>query len=341
MALSPNPRCALCNSSIEGTLSRCVACSVVHYCNRDHQVAHRGAHKKACNGIKKASKSLDREEKRLRAYPGDWMTPPNLFEEYVGRFWGICETRTYMRSYYAVVKALLAIDTYAAVDAARSHLADMLRLCRGDNMGVRHLVAATLLRLGRDQDCYDFCKWYATTGNRRDYDWGDMSLGFLDVKDADVFEPLLADFLGRFGDLSFTVALTLLKIRLLLDLQALQNSAAIGHKVPQEILDAVRSQLVTAVVSNNAGIMNSVNQAPLIEKIEKQVRTLYEKVCQQNQHFWPTLLNPAGNLGVRPDAYSSGSLQQMQIMLNYSYSSWKETPGAIEMISKLHKSNAS
>lgn len=89
------------------------------------------------------------------------MTPPNLFEASVGHFWGIHETRPYMRSRYAVVEAYLAIDTYAAVEAARSHLADMLRLCRGDNMGVRDLVPAILLRLGRDQECYDFVGRYS------------------------------------------------------------------------------------------------------------------------------------------------------------------------------------
>ena len=168
-----------------------------------------------------------------------------------------------------------------------------------------------------------------------------MDLGFLDVKDADVFEPLVEGFLSKYGDLSFTVALTLLKIRLLLDLQALQNSSTIGHKVPQEILDSVRSQLVTTVVSSNAKIMKSVDQTPLIKEIEKQVQTLYIKVQQQNKHFWPALLNPGRNLGARPNAYSPGSPQHMQIILNYSYNSWKEIPGAIEMIGNLRTSNPS
>lgn len=54
-----------------------------------------------------------------------------------------------MRDRYALVEALLEVKTYAAVDAAYAHLVDMLRLCRGDNMGVRGLVPAVKLRLGR------------------------------------------------------------------------------------------------------------------------------------------------------------------------------------------------
>ncbi|KAL8997097.1 MAG: hypothetical protein Q9169_003533 [Polycauliona sp. 2 TL-2023] len=326
MALALHPRCAFCNSGNNGCL---------------RGFAHRDAHKKVCNGIRKAHQTLDKEENQLRNTPGDFMTPANLFQVYVGHFWGIHETRPYMRSRFALVEAYLKVDTYAAVEAARSHLADMLRLCRGDNMGVRDLVPAILLRLGRDQDCYDFCKWYATSGSQSNYNWGDMEQGFLDVKNADVFEPLIDGFLSKYGDLSFTVALTLLKIRLLLDLQALQNSAAIGSKVPREILDSVRSHLVTTVICNNTKMMDSVDQTPLIRRIEEQVQTLYTKVCKQNKYFWPALLKPNGNLGARPNAYSPGGPEHMQIMLNYSYSSWKETPGAVEMITKFQSSNAS
>lgn len=168
------------------------------------------------------------------------MTPPNLFEEHAGHFWGIMETRGYMRARYALVEALLKIKTYAAAEAVHGHLMDMLRLCRGDNMGVRDLVPALDLRLGRDQECYDFCKWWATTDQKGDYDWGNMDNPYLDVKNADVFEPPLESFVSKYGSLSYSVAITLLKIRLLMDLRALQNSSMIRSKVPQEILDSVR-----------------------------------------------------------------------------------------------------
>ena len=93
------------------------------------------------------------------------MTRDYLFgEENRGHFWGILETRTYMRYRYALVEALLKIDTYAAVLAAHDHLMEMLYLCRGDNMGVRDTVPALKLRLRRDQECYDFLKWWYTTG---------------------------------------------------------------------------------------------------------------------------------------------------------------------------------
>ena len=84
---------------------------------------------------------------------------------------GILQTHPYVRARYGVVDALLAIKTKEAVEEAHSHVMDMLRLCRGDNMGVRDLVPALYLRLNRDQPCYDFIKWYSTSGRDPDYDW--------------------------------------------------------------------------------------------------------------------------------------------------------------------------
>ncbi len=301
-------------------------------------MAHRETHKTACNAIKKKQQKLDREETELRSNPGDVFTPPNLFEEHAGEFWGILDTRDYMRARYALVEALLKVKTYAAAEAAHGHLMECLRLCRSDNMGVRDMVPALKLRLGRDQECYDFCKWWATTGDDSHYDWGNMSNPYLDVKNADVFEPPQKYFVKEFSSLSHTGTIALLKIRLLMDVRALQNSSVIGEKVPQEILDSVRGELVSgSVVVENKGIMNAKDQTPLIEKLEAQVKDLYAAVKKLNAHFWLALLNPEEHLSARPEAYSHGSLEEMQLVLQYSFDAWMETPGAIEMVRELEE----
>lgn len=176
--VSLTPRCDFCSSSKEHLL-RCSGCRVVLYCSKEHQVAHRDSHKLACNAVKKARNRYDYEEQALRANPGDgFMLPADVFNTQVGHFWGILGTRDYMRARYALIEALKRIKTLDAVQTALDHLMDMLRLNRGDNMGVRDLVPALLLRLGRDQDCYDFVKWYQTMGQQGDYDWGDVTAFF-------------------------------------------------------------------------------------------------------------------------------------------------------------------
>lgn len=342
MTLSVIPSCSYCDvNSSDSKLFLCQACRVVYYCGRDHQVAHREKHKQACNAIKNSQKALNREETKLRSHPGDFMTPPNLFEEHAGQFWGILETRGYMRARYALVEALLKIKTFAAVEAAHGHIMDLLRLCRSDNMGVRDQVPALNLRLGKDQECYDFCKWWATTGQEGDYDWGDMTNPYLDVKNADVFEPPLKNFVSKYGSLSHSAAITLLKIRLLMDVRALQNSSMIKNKVPQEILDSVRGQLVSgSAIAENRSIMNAEDQTSLIENLQVQVQDLYAAVKSLNEHFWPALLNPGKHLTARPEAYSHGSLAQMQLVLQYSYDAWTETPGAVDVIRELARKDS-
>lgn len=241
-----------------------------------------------------------------------------------------------MRARYAVVEALLKIKTYAAVEAAQGHVMDILRLCRSDNMGVRDLAPALDLRLGKDQECYDFCKWWATTGQEDSYDSGNLDSPYLDVKDADAFEPLPENLIGEWPSLSHSVAITLLKIRLLIDLRALQNSSVIGNRVPQEILDSVRGQLVSgSIIADNKSIINAKDHAPLIESTEVQVQDLYAAVKKSNNHFWPALLKPGKHLTARPETYSHGSVAQMQLILQYSYDAWVETSGALDVIREL------
>ena len=339
MPLSSIPSCSSCNQSGKSTstnLLRCQGCKAVYYCGREHQLVDREAHKGVCNAIKKATKTLASEEQRLRSLPADMFMPQPIFEEHAGHFWGIHETRPYMRARYGVVEALLKIKTYAAVKAAHEHLMEMLRLCRGDNMGVRDIVPALFLRLGNDQGCYDFCVWYATTGQSGDYDWGDMDLGFLDVKDANVFEAVPKNLASKYCDLSHAVAITLLKIKVLMDVRSLRDSSIIGEKVPQEIIDDIRTQLVTGtVIARHVNVTDVDNQKSVIQTLEGQIKDLYTTIEARNVHFWPALLSPGSNLIARPQAYSHGSKSEMQLVLKYNYEAWSETPGAIDMIRDL------
>src|SRR5215471_18139118 len=132
--------CGICNST--ENLLRCSRCKVMRYCNRQHQVTHHPAHKSACNAVAKRRDILDAEEQTLRTHPGDMFTPADVFTTSVGHFWGILDTRDYMRARFALVEALQKIKTHDSVQAQLDHLLDMLRLCRGDNMGVRDLVPA-------------------------------------------------------------------------------------------------------------------------------------------------------------------------------------------------------
>lgn len=177
------------------------------------------------------------------------------------------------------------MKTYPAVEAAHGHAMDILRLNRSDNLGVRSLIPALRLRMGMDQEAYDFCEWWAVVLTDRSYDWGDETLPFLDIKDADVFETLPPATLLRAGDLSHNVAMTLLKVRLLVDVRALRSSKLIEGKVPPEILDRVRKMLVVSeVIAGRRDLLDGEGHGPLIAKLEKQVLKLVKVVEVMNRY---------------------------------------------------------
>jgi hypothetical protein len=77
----------------------------------------------------------------------------------------------------------------------------------------------------------------------------------------------------KYFDLSYTIGVTLVKFRPLLDVRELQNSIVLGEKekVPQELLDNIRRQLVSTIVAGNKEIIESKDHTQLIKTLESQV----------------------------------------------------------------------
>ena len=71
------------------------------------------------------------------------------FEENVGMFWGILETRPYMRAREGLASTLWHLNRK---DEAIEHYLEMLRLNEGDNQGVRYMLADLLLLTNRYDD---------------------------------------------------------------------------------------------------------------------------------------------------------------------------------------------
>lgn len=307
------------------------------YCSRAHQASHRHKHKLSCNAVKQKRDYLQCEEHALRVQPPDGFTmPADVFDTHVGRFWGILGTRDYMRALYGVIEALGKIPTFDAIQASLDHALEVLRLNRSDNMGVRSLIPTLFLRLGRDQDCYDFVKWYQTTGQESDYNWGDTSLPFLHIRNTNALESV-EYMCGSWPDLSHVVAIALLKIKLLLDVKSLKNSSFLGDRVPPEIVGNIQRYVPqSTIISSNITTMYHTDHDSLIEELSSQVELLYTAVDRANDTFWLALVNPENedHLNARPDSYSHGSEEEMQLNLQYSINAWLETPGAMDFITE-------
>jgi tetratricopeptide (TPR) repeat protein len=82
---------------------------------------------------------------------------PETFREGVGHFWGLLETRPYMRARQALAFTLW---TSGRQEEAVAHARDMLRLNPGDNQGLRYRLAGWLLNLDRDDELAQLLEQY-------------------------------------------------------------------------------------------------------------------------------------------------------------------------------------
>jgi tetratricopeptide (TPR) repeat protein len=93
---------------------------------------------------------------------GERALGPEAFQRDAGHFWGILETRPYMRARLGLVHSLWVAGRRPE---AVQHLQDMLRLNPGDNQGVRYTLAGFLLFLDRDDDLRRLLEQYSDEGS--------------------------------------------------------------------------------------------------------------------------------------------------------------------------------
>ncbi|KAI5459221.1 hypothetical protein BGZ63DRAFT_415858 [Mariannaea sp. PMI_226] len=338
-----SPACEVCKQ--KDNLVRCSGCHAIFYCRTDHQASHQARHRSKCLMARMARSQLEREEDLIRKIPNGSRTAGDPFKTGVGQFWAITETRSYMRARFKFADGLLRDFAFVGgcadvVQMVLDHFLDMVRLSRDDNMGIRNMIPALFVRLGKDQEAYDFIKWYETSRNEYGDDWSNLKRPFLDVRNANVFESHDSTWSeAPLPALSHAVTVILLKLRILLDLKALQNTSRSLHgTLPPELIELIRGQLVGSVVSSHPGVLwgSSQDTTNRIKEIMNQIKDLYTSIKNYNPYFWPCLLDtPAVTIAARPSVFLPRSLEEAFLVLNYNYASWVETPGAIEMVRTL------
>lgn len=80
---------------------------------------------------------------------GERALGPNVFIEDVGHFWGLVETRPYMRARLGLANCLWSLGERKQ---AIEQYYDMLRLNPGDNQGIRYILANCLFKEGLDDE---------------------------------------------------------------------------------------------------------------------------------------------------------------------------------------------
>lgn len=88
---------------------------------------------------------------------GERALGPKVFEEDAGHFWGLLETRPYMRAKEGLAQALWALGER---EEAVEHYRSLLRLNPNDNQGIRHFLLACLLALDAEEEIAELLARY-------------------------------------------------------------------------------------------------------------------------------------------------------------------------------------
>ena len=108
---------------------------------------------------KSPEEAIDLYRKGVEA--GERVLGKKAFKEDVGYFWGILETRPYMRARAGLAQSLWEAGQR---EEAVKHYRELLRLNPDDNQGIRDLLMPCLIELGRDKDAEDLYMQYAGDG---------------------------------------------------------------------------------------------------------------------------------------------------------------------------------
>lgn len=66
---------------------------------------------------------------------------------------------------------MFCLLSFQGLKAAVDHTMELLRLIHKDNMGLRNAVPFFMLDQDRDEDAYNFIKWWLTIDPDGRYDW--------------------------------------------------------------------------------------------------------------------------------------------------------------------------
>jgi hypothetical protein len=300
--------------------------------------------------VKKALDRMNFEVARMSDPEDQNYMEDDPFEFEVGYFWGFVETRDYMRARHQYAQRLIELDTLTGVREALANYLDMLRLCRGDNMGLRSAIPGLFLRLGGPEDvqrCYDFVKWWALVGEDPNYDWGNPEEPYLDIKDADPCEPLSALkplSVGRV-ELSHMLALLFIKVRLYREATAFRD-AVLGLALSFERLPAASGLRARDVLSLVCGflapayrpfaeVVSAGGVAALLRlrqtlrlQIAEMLSVLEKNSCKE---FFSLLFNPDSYMRCpMPPYYGRKSKEEAILMLREYYRVLHEKDGSRE-----------
>jgi len=194
-------------------------------------------------------------------------------------------------------------DSKRIYEIALAHYLELLRLIHGDNLGIRDKVPFLLLALNRDEDAYNFIKWWETIDPDGHYDWGEPPASqegdWLYLKGQDINENLLTNI----NCLPFLAALALIKARIILtceiaekEFQTFQEVLQTGSSINQKLLCNIPAltKIKRFLGCNDA----------LLREQKQQLEVCLNAIQRTNPYFLKAVVNPRPILDMEPPQYT-------------------------------------
>lgn len=337
---SPDWYCKNCASrqgEPDVTLRRCSRCKVVRYCSVDCQREDFKKHREDCKSILQLTTQLRQQANELRSYRGSFGLgePHDAFEEDVGHFYDIMETRDYCRTRVKLSNTLHFIahwyEVAPLIEITLAHRLELLRLSESDNLGIRSFVAYNLLALNRDDDCYDFIKYWAIKDGSSDSDLhrnstpGQWLYPRGGNKHEDIFD--VCDLSEQFFKLEFLAALLIIKLRILA-----------AHKARIETFDHfAKTSFGKALGEITVHVRNAIVGGADVEgryQQQEDIVSRYWGIMQRNNKtLLPSIINPGPLKSQPPPEYiSPGTPSEAWEVLNHCNRHFVRIPGCEDRI---------
>ncbi|QPC64351.1 hypothetical protein HYE67_006582 [Fusarium culmorum] len=205
------------------------------------------------------------------------------------------------------VDELLQSPSEDETELALQELWNMLKKDRTDPLRLSDIIPHVLLELGEDQKCYDFIKWCLLHGPKSSS--GNPNSPFFDLQGADACESLKKLKLSD-ASLSHLVALTLLKLRLYMDLDAISDR-----------------DFDTSMGFGDDGPSMDRHLGEIAEEIFER-----EIVNEANPEFWEALATAQPVPGPASEARGRGSRNEADLVLYHCRRAWDKLDDALVMI---------
>ncbi|KAI8943576.1 hypothetical protein NX059_001572 [Plenodomus lindquistii] len=233
----------------------------------------------------------------------------------------------------AVAYTLLRFNTPAALKHALGAAFQLTKHYDSKvDLGFRHLAPSIQLCLDMDQECYDYCKGFVTVIPQY-HAGGLQSPVWLSLDNEDAFEELPSLIYPRGPDNFMFFFIMLVKVRLLLDLQAMRRATReVGSRVPREVLDEIRFYCVGNAVSRHRNLIQQDDDSSQIEAMEVQIRQLFDHTRGHiDPAFWTKFVKEKHG----PKKFPPPQDLDRKRLFEYCWAPWLQTPGALAVLQEL------